>query len=71
MKKILKIIAKVVQKIKFEMSNFYFNFIFRRLLNGCDGNYVCFCHHDGHRAQFLLPWSYINACPCMGSNVRL
>ena len=48
-----------------------FNSIFRYLLNNCNGNYLCFYHHDGHRSQFLLSWSYINACPCMGSSVRL
>ena len=44
---------------------------FRGLLNGCDGNHVRICHHDGHRAQLLLSRTYPHACARLGSNVSL
>ena len=47
--------------------NVYFSF--RGLLNGCDGNHVRICHHDGHRAQLLLSRTYPHACARLGSNV--
>ena len=52
----------VLRKIKF-------SYFYRGLLNGCDGNHVRFCHHDGHRAQLLLSRTYPHACARLGPNV--